>query len=241
MQPVFGKILDVQRDTAAMALPGIKPVGQADWITVDACYADQIATKQRLLQIRCDDVLKVLPEAQAATEELLVETIALLSKRNDFTVTPDRITCPDGRLVDPRGVPLEVLAQLIQEDLVVHQPMGDGHGMTAALLCFPASWTLAQKIGKPLIAIHTPVPDYTPNIATRVQRLFDGVQVGRPLWRANLLRYDDPALFQPRTENNPKPVGTVDSPYERSERQTLFRLPQTRAVIFAIHTTVAKV
>jgi hypothetical protein len=134
-----------------------------------------------------------------------------------------------------------MLSQLIQEDLVIHQPMGQVHGMTAALLCFPASWTLSQKIGKPLVGIHAPVPEYDTRLAKRVQRLFDGVQVDHPIWRANLLRYDDPTLFQPRTEGNPRPVGTDQSRYERSERQTLFRLPQSRAVVFAIHTVVEQV
>jgi len=71
-----------------------------------------------------------------------------------------------------------------------------------------------------------------------VQRLFDGVRAGRPMWRANLLRYDAPDLHQPRTEDDPRPAGGPDAKYARSERQSVLRLPETGAVVFAIHTSV---
>ena len=96
------------------------------------------------------------------------------------------------------------------------------------------------RSGKPLVRIHDPVDEYTDRIAARVQRLFDGVQDGKPMWRANALRYHDAALHQPRRENDPRPVGAPDAPYLRSERQTVLRLPQSGAVAFMIHTTVVK-
>jgi hypothetical protein len=52
---------------------------------------------------------------------------------------------------------------------------GDEHVLTAAVLCFPASWHLADKIGRPLTTIHVPVKVYDETLARRVQRLFDGV------------------------------------------------------------------
>ena len=92
---------------------------------------------------------------------------------------------------------------------------------------------------KPLLAIHVPVKDYDAGIARRVQRLFDGVQVGRPLWRFNALWYADPSLHQPRLERDPRPTSTPETQnYMRSELQSIYRLPETRAVVFSIHTTV---
>ncbi len=84
------------------------------------------------------------------------------------------------------------------------------------------------------------IDEYDDNITRRVQRLFDGIQVGRPLVRFNALRYRDASLFQPRREGDrrPRPLGDVE--YVRSERQCLFRLPRTDAVVFAIHTTVLR-
>ena len=105
-------------------------------------------------------------------------------------------------------------------------------------MTFPASWRLAEKIGQPLTAIHDPVSEYTPDIARRVQRLFDGVQVGRPLWRYNQLWYHDPALFQPRSSMEPRSKPDSAARYFRTERQCVVRLPKTRAVVFSIHTWV---
>ena len=85
------------------------------------------------------------------------------------------------------------------------------------------------------------MPSYDANITKRVQRLFNGIQVGRPLWRCNYLHYDAPDLFHPRIEADPR-SGMSDGagPYIRSERQTLCRLPKTGAVVFSIHTFVLR-
>jgi len=105
------------------------------------------------------------------------------------------------------------------------------------VLCFPASWTLSEKFMQPLIGIHDTVDDYDEGIARRVQRLFDGVQVGRPLWRFNALWYADASLHQPHSvDDRRKQVDDATAPYFRSERQCIIRLPKTRAVVFSIHT-----
>lgn len=125
----------------------------------------------------------------------------------------------------------------MQEDLcILEKPAGAAeHVLTGAVLCFPSAWTLAQKIGRPLMRIHAPVEEYDEGIGRRVQRLFDGVQVGRPLWRFNWLPTDDTALFRPKLEYADK-IRAAGMAYLRSERQTILRLPRTRAVVFGIHT-----
>jgi len=150
--------------------------------------------------------------------------------------------CPDGYEVQIGwDAPLRTIGEMLQQDVCILEKRGAEHVMTGAILCFPASWTLAQKIGKPLIGIHAPVADYDDRIAARVQRLFDGVQTGRPMWRANHLRYDDATLFPPRRQGDPRPVGQADAPFVRSERQTVLRLAQPEAVAFVIHTMVVRV
>ena len=139
-----------------------------------------------------------------------------------------------------RDRPLMTLGRLVQEDLCVMERSGDEHLLTGAVLCFPASWSLAEKIGRPLTGIHTPVPDYDVDIARRVQRMFDAIRVEQPLWRMNALVYVDPTLHQPRREADPRTDRRGGS-YVRSERQCLRRLPQTRAVVFSIHTYVVRI
>jgi hypothetical protein len=92
-----------------------------------------------------------------------------------------------------------------------------------------------------MIRMHKPVVLYDLDVARRVQRLFDGVQVGRPLWRYNQHFEDSPDLFAPMREaqKRARPPGAAprtDGAFYRSERQTVLRLPQSRAVLFAIHT-----
>lgn len=230
-----------QRTAAAARLPAMQPVAGGALLTVDRAYSAQLAEKARLIALDRDRVLRVLPGAEPAAVEAMELLLAELTRRADFAVAGDGVRRPDGVTVtlDPDD-PLLTLSRLVQEDLCVLETRGDEHVLTAALLCFPAAWTLAEKIGHPLTRIHGPVPVYDDGIARRVQRLFDGVQPGRPVWRANLLRYDMPDLFQPYTEAQRRKVGTPDSPYERSERQTVFRLPRTGAVVFAIHTTMIR-
>ncbi len=151
------------------------------------------------------------------------------------------MTRPDGvDVAISRDAPLDTLARLITEDLCLLQKKNEVHVLSAAILCFPASWTLAEKIGKPLVGIHDPVPEYDAGLARRVQRLFDGVKTGQPIWRANMLRYDDPSLFQPHLENQPRLPASKTAGFERSERQVVWRLPQSGTVVFSIHTTVAR-
>lgn len=233
-------IPEAQREAAARRLPAMQPVPEGALLTVDAGYSAQLAEKARLIAAGRDRVIAVTPGAGAAVAELLEFVLDEVSRRPDFAVRGGAVRRPDGVTVTPdRDDPFLTLSRLVQEDFCILEKKGAEHVLTAALLCFPAAWTLAEKIGQPLLRIHLPVPVYDADIARRVQRMFDGVQAGRALWRANLLRYDLPDLYQPHSEASPRAVGRPDSPYERSERQSLFRLPDSGAVVFAIHTTVA--
>ena len=220
-------------------LPGTFPLEADKWLWVDDAYAEQVAEKARILQDHQDNVLMQDPIASDAAEELRDHVVAhLLKDHVGFAQTDKGILCPDHREVSLEGAPLAVLSRLVQEDFcILQKPEGsDEHILTAGLLAFPASWTLSQKFMKPLTGIHEPVASYDENIAKRVQRLFDGIRVGKPMWRYNSLWYRDAELFQPRREDEQRSSEGLDGPYMRSERQTLLRLPLSGAVVFGIHT-----
>ncbi len=227
--------------TATRPLPGVMSLDPSDWLHVDDAYAAQMSERERLLHTRRDEVVQYLNSAEPAMEELLSVVLDWLSEHGQgYRINAGHATRPDGVDVPiDREDPLGTLGRLVQEDLCVLQRQVDEHVLTAAVVCFPASWALKDKIGRPLSTIHTPVPSYDDNIARRVQRLFDGVRVGRPVWRFNVLNYADADLFQPvrRTQ----PGGGADRskyPYQRTERQCVLRLPQTGACVFSIHTYV---
>lgn len=225
-------------DPRTNRLPGVLPLEGDDWLRVDEAFAAQMVERDRLLAEMPDQVHALLPQGVPAAQELYGRVLARLATEPGYVVGPDAVLRPDGVTVplDPLQ-PLLTLGRLVQEDLCLLEAVGDEHVLTGANLCFPASWTLAQKIGRPLSAIHIPVPSYDDGITRRVQRMFDAIRPGQPLWRGNSLLYDDPTLFQPRPEgvHRPRPV---EKTYLRSERQCLLRLPETRAVVFTIHTYV---
>lgn len=224
-------------------LPGIQPMEAGDYLRVDDAFAPQMALRTQLIAQKQKDVHALLPCADAASQELYDMVLARLSHSTLYQFGPDWAQRPDGVRVNlDRSNPLLTLGALVQEDLCILQHDGREHALTGAILCFPASWTLAQKIGRPMGAIHTPVDSYTPEMAARVQRLFDAIRPEQGLWRMNFLTYADPSLHQPRLENAPRSrAAHIEKPYLRCERQCLIRLPKTRAVVFTIHTYVMNV
>ncbi|NOC82782.1 DUF3445 domain-containing protein [Ruegeria sp. HKCCD6428] len=217
------------------ALPGIQPATMENWLHQDEAFADQMRRREEILSERRDDVLALDPGAKPAAVELL--DLVLMQTYPTAVAEAAR---PDGVSVAiDRDRPLDTLCRLVQEDFCILQKRGNEHVLTGAILCFPASWRLSEKFMRPLIDIHVPVESYDANVAKRVQRLFDGIQPGRPLWRFNALWYEDPELFQPRSASEPREIrDRRQASYLRSERQTLLRLPKTNAVVFSIHTYI---
>ncbi|MEL7176178.1 MAG: DUF3445 domain-containing protein [Pseudomonadota bacterium] len=224
---------------ASARMPGVQPITMSDWLQVDETYSTQLAEKARLLEARAPEVLALSKSAEPAAQELLALVLAQLQARADFKVETDHVIRPDGQSIPlHRDNPLEVLAALVQEDFAILLKEGAEHVLRGALICFPASWSLAEKMNRPLSTIHDPVDSYTGDMARRVQRLFDAARADQPLMRANALMYLEPDLFQPRPHGQAKPVRAGDPIYLRSERQVILRLPQTNAVVFSIHTYV---
>lgn len=226
-------------DPALARLPGVLPLAMADWLEVDEVFAAQMALRDGLLADRRAVVHAMTDGAGPAAAELLALILAHLGP--GYSRRGDHVTRPDGVVVRlDADVPLVTAARLVQEDLCLHQrgPTGE-HVLTGAVLCFPASWSLAEKIGRPLSAIHGPVAVYDAGLAARVQRLFDGIKPGRPLWRQNALVYGSDQLHHPRTEAAPRREDPQAGRFVRSEKQCLLRLPQSDAVVFSIHTYLA--
>jgi hypothetical protein len=207
---------------------------------VDEAYAPQMAERMRLMTSRRDDVIATADPDPETLSKMMRAVLDHLPP--GFARAGDQITCPDGRRVQiDTSDSFGTLGQIVQSDICLMEKRGNEHVLTGAVLCFPASWRLREKIGHPLTHIHIPVKSYTDDIARRVQRLFNGVRHGLPIWRFNALWYDDPNLYQPRAETEPRPLTEAGkTPYLRTERQVLWRLPDSDAVLFTIHTFILK-
>ena len=196
----------------------------------DGTQVTDVATMLDSILIHASNSSDDLAEARDAL-------LAHLATRPDYAVEGTRATRPDGVTVETAdGPPLLVAGRCVREDLCLMERGSQERGpreyvLTAAVLCFPSRWRLAEKIGRPLTAIHAPVPTYDDDLARRVNRIFEGLRAGRPLWRANVTVHDSDALHQPEAA---PPEG--DRLWVRVERQTFVRLPRTGAVVFGIRT-----
>ncbi|MXU65806.1 heme-dependent oxidative N-demethylase family protein [Oceanomicrobium pacificus] len=228
--------------SATRRLPGIQPFGEKTPFLVDDAFAGQMAERDRLVAPRPDAVCADLPEAADALAELDRMVLAALQARPDYQIGDGFIRRPDGATVPTAGPVTHRLARLVQEDLLILEGQGGAAArLLAATLCFPASWTLAEKIGRSMLRIHAPVDRYADDMARRVGRLFDALHPDRPLWRANYHLYGAPDLFAPRREGQDRPVPAAGPHFIRVERQTLHRLPETGAILFGIHTFMVPV
>ncbi|AUH64324.1 heme-dependent oxidative N-demethylase family protein [Paracoccus zhejiangensis] len=225
-------------DPATRRLPGTIPVTPADWLRVDDAYAGQMALRDRLIADQPEAVLALDERASPAARELLEMILPLLPALG-HRVADGSVTRPDGVTVPlDRDVPMATLGRLTAEDLCLmdRREGSEEHLLVAAALCFPAGWTLAQKFLRPMIRIHQPVARYDEDVARRVQRLLDGVQPGRGLMRGTA-HWASSGLHHPLTEER-KAIPPGETPFIRVERQCLFRLPESRAVVFSIHTSM---
>jgi hypothetical protein len=230
----------------SMGLMMLKP---DDWIEIDRHYAAQTAEKRRLLARRRDDVFAALPEAEAASRELLDMLTRHLAARfperfarEDAAEGPCFVNRATGERFDSHGPlhPLDIAGRQVQEDLCLMQASPEGYRLVGASLCFPTRWKLHDKLGKPMAGIHVPVPFYKDKLERPVDRFFDKLKEDKPVWRLNWSLTDDPELFQPTGHSRPDVnLGITqetagEKVFLRIERQTLRRLPRTGAICFGI-------
>ena len=137
-------------DALAARLPGLQPVADGDWLRVDDAYAAQMAYRDQLLNDRTSDVFMRHGSPDAAETLLLEKVEAAVLALPGFARVAGGIRRPDGVVIDPalEASPMIAAARLAQEDFLILDPTETGHVLVSAVLCFPASWSLHQKIGR---------------------------------------------------------------------------------------------
>jgi dimethylamine monooxygenase subunit A len=225
-------------------------VPESAWFELDQLYSAEMAERRQLLDEKHEQVFAAWPaSAPARTEALEVISTALIEHHPDwFTrasgILSNRVTGEAWDQAASALDPLEIAARLVQEDLCLIQNSPDGPIFTAGVVCFPSRWRLLEKIGKPLAAVHGPVPHYADRLASPVDRFMRHLKVGRIASRLNWSVLNDPALFQPTGKwrvdgsSDVTCANAGERLFLRVERQTLRRLPQTDAVLFGIRVHV---
>jgi hypothetical protein len=126
---------------------------------------------------------------------------------------------------------LEQLPFLIAEDVAIMQLDEERESLAFGHICLPSSWRLEDKIGRPFLEVHQPVPGFpAAGAAKMVRTLATKGPYERYAWgltNADVL--DQPAGAHPEVQ--PAPL------WVRVERQTLHPLPGCDAWLFLIHPT----
>jgi len=228
----------------------MKPIGPADWIASGQDLEQMLIEKDRLNRDIPDLVFVEEADTREAQSELLYILVDHLLQHQPETYRREgqTIVIGDRRVVDldDRNRPaLLAAANLVADDLVIMRRNETGWRLVAASLCFPSSWTLSEKFGRPLQEIHNPVPGFGEGTRTAgmIQRIFDNLQRGQPAIRWNWSLQSDRTLYKPLSSiqrderaaaKPPRFAHGAASAFIRVERQTLRKLPVSGDIVFTI-------
>lgn len=230
------------------------------WLDMDKYYWHYIEEKKRIWHKYGRENIDWLPEAYDACYELMEVVLTHLIERYPllFTILIDK--GDGGRIVRNeltkeildmtlplKDHPLMYVTKMAKEDFyVVLKNEDDGkHYLKAAAVPFPGgSFGIDEKIGRHLDFIHTDVPYYEEKLKKSMERWFERLEPNGPVERASWYITWDHKLKVNNIYQLPKFVPDLDELMKstdprqfnvRVERQTLRRLPKSRAIIFTNH------
>ena len=200
--------------------PDLNPIPVSEWLSPDREAETWLRDKNLILKMMRANVVGGDLNG-AAAEELL----ALMVK--ELGAVPDQ-SMPTA---------LEEAASLVSDDLcLLSSARPHDWRLVAGVLCAPTFWTLPERIGLDLAALHGPVPGGDPALAARIGRVFSGLEPDTVLERFN---WTVQASDKRYTPDRPLVSGKAETDLHlRVERQTLRKLPQTNTVVFSIRVSV---
>lgn len=215
-----------QSSEAARLRVGARPLQTEQWVSGhDDDWPPTLAMKRALVSERPREVIACLPGAEEACDEVAAGVLQSVGEPLSMESGVDALVDAALRVADDLCI--------LQEDI---------HGtpvLTAAVLCSPNRWRLAEKIGGTMASIHRPVARYGEDLDSPVNSMLRRLSVDRPVWRLNWGISNHPSLFQPDVPPVTPGMDIADM-WFRVERQTLRRLPVTGAVLFTIRTYVER-
>ncbi len=241
-------------------LPGLGLIQLDQWLTMDDVFAQQMALRDQLLKNWTDIVYRSQFVAQESNHELLECVLENIAQNKAYRFKDNIVIRPDGvQIAIDWDQPLLCAGRLVQEDFLILKPQHialgqnanqfiednetvkkpvSAHQIIAGNLCFPAGWRLSDKMGLPLFEVHKKIRNYNNVIAQRIERILHNLSPEKIIMRANYLIYTNPDLHQPSGEGEEKTITQGLQRFVRVERQTLRKLPKTKAIVFSIHTYV---
>ncbi len=225
---------------------GLMALRADEWLEADGPWREELAEKRRLLADPPEEMVFTLPGADAGAREALHAMATHLAGQHGerYHLAGGALELPEFEerwdLDDPALEAIDVAGRIAREDVCLMEHDGTAWRLTAASVCFPTRWRLAEKKGQALDAIHAPVPGFEDKLARPVTRFFDHMKVARPVWRLNWSLVDDPALYLPKRHRKRPPDPDLSAEnagsriWLRVERQTLTRFAVSDAILFTI-------
>ncbi len=146
----------------------------------------------------------------------------------------------DEQLFAPGSDPwiqMRQLGEKMEPDLLLLAPDEDGQmRLLAGCVCFPSSWSLPEKLGKPMALIHDPTPGLNRTLGRQIDAFLANMRPGSAWLRSNWGLSASPELNQRPDRPVPRvtPELSMEEVWLRLERQALVSLPKSRGVLFGI-------
>lgn len=236
---------------------GLRSLDPHEWIELDNQFPKYHADKAARIRERGDKCVSTHPDAFDSAVELLEELANYLPARYPalFKRTPvgiDNLWSGESFNIVERPLredPMAICARLVQDDLalLIEQPDGEYRLLAGAIL-LAGFWRLSDKFGMTLSKIHTSgnVPHFEEKLERGMVKFFQRlkpetfyarnnyfIQVDDSLpWSHSIGNEDDPVV----SWNTAQKDKAITHHWLRSERQSLRRLPRSRAVCFTIRT-----
>lgn len=115
--------------------------------------------------------------------------------------------------------------------------------MAGGSVCFPSSWRPEEKLGRPLLEIHQPVPGLNSSLAPGIDRLLRKLAPGAVFERENwgLASNPEPDLHPSLKRSGLAPDPRIDSTWLRLEHQALATFLDAPGFLFAIGLSIVPV
>ena len=235
---------------------GLAPVRNSEWIQFSLRHADNMREKRSRMSAQRDRYYRTLPESLPAQRELRerVVTHLVTDHADRYARAGSKLTsCCESlawHLDDPDVEPLRQLSEIVEEDFMLLQELDGVMRITASANAYSSSGRLVSAVGQTVHWAHIPVPMLSEKLGGRIDRVLSSVHEDTPCERFNwqvtpmatLFFPDDPhrananAMHAVLDALGREPGSAGELLFIRVERQTLSRLPDSRAVAFSLHT-----
>ncbi len=244
------------RHDAALFQIGLKPLAPLGLIDLGTDHIPFMARKRARLAGRPASFYGSTPGSLTAQEELLRLVLSDLRRNHpcEYRVDEGRvIDLVDGAIHDltkEGREPLEVAADLIEEDLILLQESGADVNVIAASNAYSTTRRIISCVGRSMRFAHEYVPGLNERLAPRIDRVLAHVQAEVPVVRYNWVVTPLAERLAPETAEGSFAGASAEAAavlaedftrvpellWIRSERQAFARLTETDTVAFFLHT-----